>query len=99
MGPVDLAGRCHAGVQCRCPGGRVVKHLPLFFDLTGRKVVARLAVPSELDSAFERLYGTGKTSMDQLVGEAQTRDEEGGNEDLQQLKELASEAPIIRLVR
>jgi general secretion pathway protein E len=65
---------------------------------TGREVVAHLAVPSELDAAFERLYGSGKTSMDQIVGEAQTRDDEGGNEDLQQLKELASEAPIIRLV-
>lgn len=72
--------------------------LNAFRLVTGRKVVARLAVPSELDSAFERLYGTGKTSMDQIVGEAQTRDEDGGNEDLQQLKELASEAPIIRLV-
>ncbi len=66
--------------------------------VTGRMVVVQLAVPSELDAAFERLYGTGKTSMDQIVGEAQTRDDDVGNEDLQQLKELASEAPIIRLV-
>ncbi|MFZ3260435.1 MAG: type II secretion system ATPase GspE, partial [Thiobacillus sp.] len=43
-------------------------------------------------------YGSGKSSMDQIVGEVETREEEGGNEDLQQLKELASEAPIIRLV-
>jgi len=66
--------------------------------VTQRKVVARLAVPTELDAAFERLYGSGKSSMDQIVGEAQTRDDDSGNEDLQQLKELASEAPIIRLV-
>jgi general secretion pathway protein E len=72
--------------------------LNAFHLVTGRKVVAQLAVPSELDAAFERLYGTGKTSMDQIVGEAQTRDDDVGNEDLQQLKELASEAPIIRLV-
>jgi general secretion pathway protein E len=65
---------------------------------TYRAVVPRLAVPSELDAAFERLYGSGKTSMDQIVGEAQTRDEENATEDLQQLKELASEAPTIRLV-
>jgi len=63
-----------------------------------RTIVARLAVPTELDAAFERLYGSGKTSMDQIVGEAQTREDDTGNEDLQQLKELASEAPIIRLV-
>ena len=66
--------------------------------VTQRRIVARLAVPSEMDAAFERLYGSGKTSMDQIVGEAQTRDDDGGSEDLQQLKELASEAPIIRLV-
>ena len=72
--------------------------LNAFRLVTGRTVVPRLAVPSELESAFERLYGTGQTSMDQIVGEAQTRDEEVGSEDLQQLKELASEAPIIRLV-
>ncbi|QTN26121.1 type II secretion system ATPase GspE [Rhodoferax sp. AJA081-3] len=66
--------------------------------VTGRNIVPQLAVPSEMDAAFERLYGTGKTSMDQIVGEAQTRDDDVGNEDLQQLKELASEAPIIRLV-
>ena len=72
--------------------------LNAFHLVTGRTVVAQLAVPSELDSAFERLYGTGKTSMDQIVGEVETRDDDGGNEDLQQLKELASEAPIIRLV-
>lgn len=66
--------------------------------VTHRNVVVRLAVPSELDAAFERLYGSGKTSMDQIVGEVETRDDDEGNEDLQQLKELASEAPIIRLV-
>jgi general secretion pathway protein E len=66
--------------------------------VTQRQIVARLAVPSEMDAAFERLYGSGKTSMDQIVGEAQTRDDDSDSENLQQLKELASEAPIIRLV-
>ena len=66
--------------------------------VTQRSIAVRLAVPTELEAAFERLYGSGKTSMDQIVGEAQTRDDDGGSEDLQQLKELASEAPIIRLV-
>jgi len=66
--------------------------------VTQRQIVVRLAVPSEMDAAFERLYGSGKTSMDQIVGEVQTRDDDSDSEDLQQLKELASEAPIIRLV-
>ncbi len=72
--------------------------LNAFRLVTRRKVMARLAVPSELDAAFERLYGSGKSSMDQIVGEVETREDDSGNEDLQQLKELASEAPIIRLV-
>ena len=72
--------------------------LNAFRLVTRRKIMARLAVPSELDAAFERLYGSGKSSMDQIVGEVETREDDSGNEDLQQLKELASEAPIIRLV-
>ena len=72
--------------------------LNAFRLVTHRKITARLAVPSELEAAFERLYGTGKSSMDQIVGEVETREDESGAEDLQHLKELASEAPIIRLV-
>ncbi len=66
--------------------------------VTRRRIEPRLAVPSELEAAFERLYGSGKTSMDQIVGEVQTREDEGDSADLQQLKDQASEAPIIRLV-
>jgi general secretion pathway protein E len=69
-----------------------------FCMVTQRTVSPRLAVPSELEAAYERLYGSGKTSMDQIVGEVETRDGDEESEDLAQLKELASEAPIIRLV-
>lgn len=72
--------------------------LNAFRLVTRRKISPRLAVPSELEAAFERLYGSGKSSMDQIVGEVETREDDDGNEDLQHLKELASEAPIIRLV-
>lgn len=66
--------------------------------LTHRKVVVLLAAPSELEAAFERLYGSGKSSMDQIVDEVETREEQGDREDLQHLKDMASEAPTIRLV-
>jgi len=72
--------------------------LQAFALATGCKVVPRLAAPSEWDAAYERLYGSGKSSMDQIVDEVQTREDESANEDLQHLKELASEAPIVRLV-
>ncbi len=66
--------------------------------LTHRPVSVRVALQQDLDAAFERLYGTGKTSMGEIVGDIETRDEEGANDDIQQLKDLASEAPVIRLV-
>src|SRR5436190_2077682 len=39
MGLFDLPGGGHAGLQPAAAGCRLVKHLPLFFDLSGRKVV------------------------------------------------------------
>jgi general secretion pathway protein E len=66
--------------------------------LTHRPVSVRVAAPLDMESAFERLYGSGKTSMGEIVGDIETRDEEGFNDDVQQLKDLAEEAPTIRLV-
>ena len=65
---------------------------------TGRSVDFVLATSGELQAAFDRLYGTGKSSMDQIVGDIEMLEDDTGNEDLQQLKDLASEAPVIRLV-
>lgn len=65
---------------------------------SGRAVSPWVGVPSELEAAFERLYGSGRTQMDQIVeglapsGETVTADE------VEHLKDLASEAPVIRLV-
>ena len=66
--------------------------------LSQRPVSVRVAVQQDMEAAFERLYGSGKTSMGEIVGDIETRDEEGVNDDVQQLKDLASEAPVIRLV-
>src|SRR5205085_376040 len=50
-------------------------------------------------AALERLYGTGKSAQSQLIGDVETRvDEISFDADVQQLKDLASEAPVIRLV-
>jgi general secretion pathway protein E len=71
------------------------------FELVTNKQVHRVvAVGSEVDGAIERLYGNGRTQVSQL-GEtnldAQFEGEALGA-DVQQLKDLASEAPVIRLV-
>src|SRR5215813_13116838 len=66
--------------------------------LAGRSVLARVAVPAELEAAIEKLYGRNKKAGDSLVEAT----EEGGDDslepDVERLKDLASEAPVIRFV-
>jgi general secretion pathway protein E len=70
-----------------------------FEMVTGRAVRPMVAIPTELDAALERLYGAGKSAVGQLIGDVETRpDELAFDADIQQLKDLASEAPVIRLV-
>src|SRR5438067_12910002 len=69
-----------------------------FEMVTGRKVRPLVAIPSELDAALERLYGAGKSALGQILGDVGQRDDIGFDADIQQLKDLASEAPVIRLV-
>ena len=67
--------------------------------VTGRSVKPMVAIPSELEAALERLYGTGKSAQSQVIGDVETRvDDLDFDADVQQLKDLASEAPVIRLV-
>jgi general secretion pathway protein E len=64
---------------------------------SGKRVVPRIGLPSDIEAAFERLYGTGKSAMGQIVediGAAEQFDED----DIEHLKDLASEAPVVRLV-
>jgi len=70
-----------------------------FRMVTGRAVKPMVAIPGELEAAFERLYGTGKSAQSQVIGDVETRvDDLAFDADVQQLKDLASEAPVIRLV-
>jgi general secretion pathway protein E len=65
---------------------------------TSKAVVPRLLATTDFDSVYEKLYGSGKSSMGQIVDNISTRDEEQDFGDIEQLKDLASEAPVIRLV-
>ena len=70
-----------------------------FEMVTGRAVRPMVAIPTELDAALERLYGAGKPGTGAIVGDIEQRvDEIAFDADVQQLKDLASEAPVIRLV-
>ena len=63
----------------------------------GRPVVAQAGVMSEIESAIDRQYGDGASSMEQIVHDI-GGDEERDLDDIQHLRDLASEAPIIRVV-
>jgi general secretion pathway protein E len=65
---------------------------------TGKRVRPYIAAPGEIEAALERLYGGGKSSMGQIVDNIQARDEEQDWGDVEHLKDMASEAPVIRLV-
>ena len=64
---------------------------------TGRTVRLRIGLRSEIDDLIERYYGSGRSAMGTIV--ENLSDETGGDEDdVEHLRDLASEAPVIRLV-
>jgi len=63
----------------------------------GRPVRPVVGTPADIDAAIQRLYGDGSGRMAQIVDDY-APDEEAEADDIQQLRDLASEAPVIRLV-
>jgi general secretion pathway protein E len=66
--------------------------------LAGKPVRLRVAAPSDIELAYERLYGGEKGSLGEIVDEIEESREVGVDEDVNRLRDLASEAPVIRLV-
>jgi general secretion pathway protein E len=62
---------------------------------TGRRIVSRVGVISEIESAIRALYREGSSAMDEAAGGLA---EGNDDEDIEHLKDLASEAPVVRLV-
>ena len=56
-----------------------------------------VALRSEIDDLIERWYGQGRSAMGAIV-ENRRRRERGDLDDVEHLRDLASEAPVIRLV-
>ncbi len=69
-----------------------------FAAAANKRIVTRLISTSDFETVYERLYGSGKSAMGQIVDDISTRDEEQEFGDIEHLKDLASEAPVIRLV-
>lgn len=61
---------------------------------TGLRVKAELATEGEIREALDRYYG----ESEQAEADVFREDGEGGSADLEQLRDMASEAPVIRLV-
>jgi general secretion pathway protein E len=64
----------------------------------GKPVVPQVALPADLEAAHERLYGDGKSGIHQISGESNEHVGESIADDVDRLKDIASEAPVIRLV-
>ncbi len=85
----------------------VVMHDPLdFYTLdairmaTGLKVKPLLGFETEIMEALQQLYGVGETTMEKIIEDIDNIPEYSGEEeeDVDHLRDMASEAPVIRLV-
>ncbi|MFY2763296.1 type II secretion system ATPase GspE [Arenimonas sp. MALMAid1274] len=64
---------------------------------TGREVRVKVGLRAEIADLIERYYGSGRSAMGTIV-ENLGDDASGDEADVEQLRDLASEAPVIRLV-
>lgn len=65
--------------------------------LTGRTVEVCVAAREDFESAYERLYGGGRTAMGRIVDDIEPVSVQD-MDDVAHLKDMASEAPVVRLV-
>jgi len=64
---------------------------------TARTVKLNIGLRSEIDDLIERYYGSGRSAMGTIV-ENLTDENNRSEDDIEHLRDLASEAPVIRLV-
>jgi len=64
---------------------------------TGKQVDVKIGFSSEIDDLIERYYGSGRSAMGAIV-ENLTDENARSEDDIEHLRDLASEAPVIRLV-
>ncbi len=64
---------------------------------TGKKIKYIIGVPSDIETSLEKFYGGGRSMMGEIAEGLNAADGEDG-ESVEHLRELASEAPVIRLV-
>jgi general secretion pathway protein E len=68
---------------------------------TGYEPVVHLALETEIQDAIEKYHGTGSSYLSRLAesfGEVESNGDEAAGEDVEHLRDLALEAPVIRMV-
>jgi general secretion pathway protein E len=65
---------------------------------TGKPVARYVVYPADFEAAYARLYGEGKSEIRQIFEQAAGGSADPFGDDIDKLKDVASEAPVIRLV-
>lgn len=65
---------------------------------TNKTVIPKLASISQIEKILERFYGDGQTKLADIVEEIEVDQNESTTDSIERLKDLAAEAPVIRLV-
>ena len=66
--------------------------------LADKPVLPHIGLPADIEATFVRLYGGGGTAIGGIVEDLPEGSDEGTQRDVERLRDLASEAPVIRLV-
>jgi general secretion pathway protein E len=62
---------------------------------SGKEIITRVGIASEIENGIEKLLGGGRSQMGQIV---ESLGDDTAEDDVEHLRDLASEAPVIRLV-
>ncbi len=86
--------KLHLSLAVEDPGNRAAfRSLETQLDCT---IELKMSTPADIQDALERVYGEGATQFEKIVDGVDNFDED--YDDVEHLKDLASEAPVIRLV-
>ncbi len=64
----------------------------------GREITVKVGAASDIEAAIKRQYGDGDDTLTEIAESYRSGDEDADAADIQHLRDLASEAPIIRMV-
>ena len=67
---------------------------------TGMRAKPLIGMSTEIQESLQQLYGVGETTMEKIIEDSESISDyqDEGEEDIGHLRDLASEAPVIRLV-